>query len=180
MELQNISNWQLLGTRFQQAMLKNPVIFRINSFFERISIVFSILFGMPYSLSINLLFVIALWIIFVLDGGNIIRSFFHLSNHLAFGFSGGFTIILAQMKILLGIVNGAGTLIFSRESWWARTIAIIIAILAIAFFHVASKLYTKYLEEKRKKEEEHEAHIARQEEIRYVKGKRKGEKLAAE
>lgn len=180
MELQNVTNWQLLGTRFQQAMLKNPIVAGIDQALKNLDFLFLILFGMHYSLSMTLLFVMALWFIIAFDGRNVLKSYFLLSGNASLGISVGIAIIMAQTRALSGFVNSVGTLIFSRETWWARTIAIIIVVLAIIAFHIASKLYTKYLEQKRKKEEEHEAHVARQEEITYTRAKKRGEKAVEE
>ncbi len=47
--------WDYLGNEWKTIFLKNPVVAAFDSFFTQISIVFEVLFGVPYELSFALL-----------------------------------------------------------------------------------------------------------------------------
>lgn len=175
---QNATEWQMIGQRFQQALLKNPVIVAIDSFFTKLSIVFIILFGMPYSLSITLLFVMVMWLIVAIDLGNIISSYSTFSGLASYGISFAFAVIFAQLKIFEIIVNFVGTLIFTREAGWARALIILVTLLVLIFIDQISRYLGKYLKKRKEAEEKAETLVSGKEIQATAKGLREGEKLA--
>jgi hypothetical protein len=175
-QYRNITEWQLLGKRFQEAMLRNPVISWIDWFFTKISFIFRILFGMPYSLSITLLCVIALWFVFWVDVGNLVKSYSFLSNSSSLGISAAFAIVLAQFKVFANIVNFVGTLIWAREAAWQRVLLVGAVILFVVLLHFISKISSKYFEERKEKKEREEFHELKEKEERREKGRKRGEK----
>jgi len=164
-QYRNITEWQMLGVRFREAMLKNPVISGIDWFFTKISFIFRILFGMPYSLSITLLCVIALWFVFWVDAGNLIKSYSFLSNSSSLGISAALAIVLAQFKVFANIVNFAGTLIWAREAAWQRVLLVGAVIFFFVLLHFISGIGSKYFKERKEEKEE-----------RREKGRKRGEK----
>jgi hypothetical protein len=169
-KLKNQTEWQYLGIRFQESLMKNPVIAGIDSFCKKISIVFSILFGMPYSLSITLLFVMAMWFIVFMDLGNIIHSHSAFSGTASYGISLAFAIMFSQLQIFRFIVDYTGTLIYSKEEWWARTLLILAVILLIIVVDRLSRLVAKYLKGLKKLREEAKTKVAQKATQEFAKG----------
>ena len=58
-----ISKWDYLGREWQTIFLKNKYVAIVDNFFKKNPKVFFILFGTPYSLSLTLLLIIALWLV---------------------------------------------------------------------------------------------------------------------
>src|SRR3989344_4436262 len=56
--------WDYLGAEWKTILLKNSIVSKIDGFFKVISPVFTILFAMPYEMSLVLLCIIILWLIF--------------------------------------------------------------------------------------------------------------------
>lgn len=176
-QLKNQSTWTYLGQRFQTSLLQNPVIAGIDGFFTKISIVFSVLFGMPYSLSITLLFVMALWFLVFVDGGNIIKNYSMFSALTSYGISFAFAVIFAQLKIFEVIVNFTGTLVFAQEAWWARVLLILVVILVLFFADQVSRYVGKYLKKKKEAKEKAETLAAGKEIQATAKGMEKGREI---
>jgi len=177
-KLKNVTEWQYLGQRFQVSLLKNPVIAGIDSFCQKISVVFSVLFGMPYSLSITLLFVMALWLIVFVDGGNILSSYSPFSAFTSYGIMLGAAVVFGWIGIFEIIVNFVGTLIYAREAWWARTLLIFAVILLFIFADQLSRYLGKYLQKGKGAKEKAETFIAGKEIQEFAKGLEKGRAIA--
>jgi predicted PurR-regulated permease PerM len=176
-KLKNQTEWQYLGIRIQESLMKNSFIAWMDSSFKSISIVFNILFGMPYSLSITLLFVIALWLIVFIDGGNIIHSHSALSSGASYGISFAFALVFSQLKVFENIVNFAGTLVFAREAWWARMLLVFVIILVLIVLDQGGRYLAKYLKKKKEAKEKAESTAAGREIQATAKGLREGEKF---
>jgi len=56
--------WDYLGKEWPKLMLRNDVVLKLDGFFSKFSLVFSILFGAPYSMSLVLFFIVFLWLFF--------------------------------------------------------------------------------------------------------------------
>lgn len=177
-QLKNQSAWAYLGQRFQVSLMKNPVIVGIDSFCQKISIVFRILFGMDYSLSVTLLFVIALWLLVFLDLGNILSSYSPFSSSASYGISLGIAIVFSQIQIFKIIVNFTGTLIYAREAGWARALLIFAVILLLIFADQLSRYLGKYLKKVRAAKEKEESFTAGKEIQEFAKGLEKGRAIA--
>jgi uncharacterized RDD family membrane protein YckC len=160
-KLKEQSYWQYLGVRFQESLMKNPVIALIDGFFTKISFVSLILFGMPYSLSLTLLFVIFLWFYFLMLFYSIFSTFSGFSEQTFLGIDAFICIILAQMQIFRKIVEGIGWLLFARKGWvWSVSMTIIVILAFILIYKFSGNIW-KWLkgakarrEEMKKKSEE--------------------------
>lgn len=176
--LRNQTKWQLLGERWKESLLKNPVINQINGFFERpyVSIIFRVLFGMPWSISITLVFVMALWFLVFVNVGNIISGYSTFSTRVSYAISLLITIIIAQIQVLRVIVEFVGNLIYSREAWWARTILIFVVILILIALQILSKYFGVYLQQMKESKEKETARVAGKKVEKFQKGFEEGEK----
>ncbi len=152
--------WDYLREEWAKIFLKNKYIAAADSFFSKISFFFRILFGMDYSFSILLAAVIILWLWIVINLSLIIESYGILKGWQAYAAGVAIGIVLSQAKIIIGIVNFAGKIIFSAEYWHVRAIIIVIAVFIISFVQVLVNSLSKYIKEMKKKKLEHEAEIA--------------------
>ncbi|MEM2933008.1 MAG: hypothetical protein QW622_02265 [Candidatus Pacearchaeota archaeon] len=178
-KLKNVTEWQLIGERFKEMLLKNSFISGMNSFMERpyVSIIFRILFGMPYELSITLLFVVVLWLIIFIDLGNIFSSYSTFSGLASYGISFAIAVIFAQVQIFKIIVNFVGTLIFARETWLARVLLVISVIFILLFTDQISRYVADYLQKRKEAKEKEEAKTAEKEVKEFARGMEAGREI---
>jgi len=148
--------WDYLGREWKTILLKNKAIAGVNSFFEKISIVFVILFGVPYEISFVLFGIIFLWILFLTAFYDIFRGTFIVD---IFGKIGTFllslilVIGLAQLGFFNSLAIFIGRLIFSPEGKWARFLIFIGFCIVVFIFSYLSKFLGKYLKAKRELDE---------------------------
>jgi hypothetical protein len=142
--------WESLGKNWKDMLMENSVVRGIDSFFQKIDPLFSILFGVEYSLSLSLLFTILLWMYtFFLFNGILGNSLF--SKWVSLAISLGVTIGIAQLKLFQISTNFIIGIFFGEQPWWAKVIIGIgiFAILAILF--VLVKNFGKQFAASRKK-----------------------------
>ena len=169
-EFLNETKWDYLGKEWKNILLKNKVIALIDSFFKKISIVFRALFGMPYSLSMTLFFVIILWLFVFIFIGNLFSKSGIVKTFPAYLIGLAPAVIISQLQILNKIVVATGTFIVSREAKWARIVLTVVAILVLILLFAISKTLSKYLEKQRKVGKEKEAEHAQEKIVRFEKG----------
>jgi hypothetical protein len=146
-----VSNWQVIEQNLKTSLLSNPTINSINSFFTSIGIVFRILFGQDYSLSLVLFITIILWVFFVISFNRIFKNFMPFSKGISFIISILLTIILAQIQILDGISNFIISRIFNL-SWWIQIIIIFIIVVALIVILSLLKRFNIQSAKRREKE----------------------------
>ena len=152
--------WDYLGQEWKKIFLKNPVISALDSFFTNISIVFRILFGVPYSMSLVLLGVIFLWVVIAFDAGRIISAYNLLKGWMAYVGWALLAIVLAQVKVFEYIILFLGRLAFAPSHWMART-AIILGLISGFFVYEAfMSLLNKYLIDMKAAAKKHSAEFA--------------------
>lgn len=145
--------WEYLGKEWKKILLENKFVSTMNSFLTKISIVFVIFFGEPYSLSFVLLGVIILWFYFFLKFSEILTDYSSFSSTTSMVIGFALTMVLAQFKILKKIIEFFGWLIFWKESnIWRFVIVLVIFLLMIGLYYLSS-----YLGERHKKQKEEEA-----------------------
>ncbi len=153
-QMQNVTQWQLIGERFKLSLLRNPIIDGIDAAFTKISWLFSFLFGMPYSLSVTLLMAIALWVwIFLIASGFLYKSF-RLSSSASYGITFVVCILLSLFHVWENSINAMGTVIFAQEAWWLRIVLIFMFIGFLYLLMYLSKLAGQELEKRKKAAEE--------------------------
>lgn len=142
--------WDYLGKEWKEIFLTSKIVSSIDSFLTKINIVFVVLFGESYSLSLTLFLVISLWFFFFFKFSEIFTDWTSFSSTTAMVIGLCFTIILAQFQILRKIVEFFGWLVFSQESnIWRFLIMLIIFLVMIGLYYLSS-----YFGDLHKKKEE--------------------------
>ncbi len=170
MKNQTFSKWDDIGREWKVMLLQNKVFAALNSFFTKYSVVFSVLFKLPYSLSITLFFVVILWIFFAFQSGRVIQKLFEINDFLAFLLGICIAVILAQINLLIGIVKLAGWFFFVEKAWWWYIISGIIILVAGFIIGWFFELGNKLLEERLKRLKEAATAVS-QEQIQKFTGK---------
>lgn len=152
--------WDYLGNEWKSIFLKNPVVASFDSFFTKISIVFEVLFGVPYSLSLVLVGILFLWIFIFINLVPIINATGFFSKSLSYLVSFGLCIILAQFKTFEVIAILLGRLVFSPEYVWTRLIFLFILFLSFGLIAYLDRKLSRYIRLKRKLARERSAEIS--------------------
>lgn len=125
--------WEYIGEQWKGFFLGNSITRGIDSFFRAINVVFVVLFGHSYSLSLMMLLVFMLWLATFLS---LPKYFFFIgSNGLRWLAALGATVIIAQLQIFNYISAGLYKLILFRTGtgWALGMFALILVLLAIYF-----------------------------------------------
>lgn len=128
--------WQELRKRWQEILKKNKYVAFIDGIFQKGNIVFVVLFGRDYSLSLTLFFLIILWFYFLSQFNKIFSTFSTFSSSTSFVIALGMTIILAQIKFFDWFSQLIFKFLFYREEeWgWLWTVIIFVCIILIGMF----------------------------------------------
>jgi hypothetical protein len=150
--------WKVLSERWKEYLLKNPIVSKLDEFFKKGNIVFVILFGRDYSLSLTLIFLIVLWFYFFSQFGKIIGTFSTFSSGTSLVISLGMTIILAQVKFFDWASEMIFKFIFYREGAWGWLwslifigVVILVAMALGQFFTSLKKSVLKFKDEEYRK-----------------------------
>lgn len=146
----------------------------IDSFLTKISIVFQVLFGEPYSRSLILLSVIILWGLIAVKVAEIIRGWGIVQGNVSYIIGIACSVILAQLQLLKRPVVFVFNFISSLASWWYKAGLIAIIIIAIVLVYYFLTDLSKFLKEKRKKQKEEKAETTQKEMKKVTKGLEKG------
>ncbi|MBI2124233.1 hypothetical protein HYT92_00420 [Candidatus Pacearchaeota archaeon] len=156
--------WDYLAREWKNIFLKNKFVSATDSFFTKISIVFRILFGMEYSMSLVLLIVIILWFYFLINLLQMHRYFSIFSGWVNYIISFGLVIIMAQVKVLEKIAQFFVWLILGIiSSWWFSLIITAVLIVVLVILYKFNKSFAKQTaaNRKRMKIEEEERKLER-------------------
>jgi hypothetical protein len=157
------NKWQYLGEVWQEMLLKNPVVAKIDEIFRKGNTVFVVLFGRDYALSLTLIFLIILWFYFWGQFNKIIGTFSTFSSGTSMVISLGMTIILAQMRFFDWASEIIFKLVFFREGVWGWIWAIGGFLVVILVAMIFGNFFTSFRSIARKKREEWERMSERQE-----------------
>tara|TARA_Y100000034_G_scaffold114872_1_gene151423 strand:- start:683 stop:1414 length:732 start_codon:yes stop_codon:yes gene_type:complete len=148
---------EYLSREWGKIILKNKVIAAIDSFFTKISPVFRILFGEPYSFSLRLLLIIIFWSVILFVLFKQMQTFSGLSSSTSFGVAFLVNVIIAQTKVFSRILDFFIWLLFGEKPWWMKILilaAVIVGLIVIYYlikkFGVVWKKAKKQTEEKTK------------------------------
>jgi hypothetical protein len=153
------SKWDYLSKEWKTVLLKNKYISAVDSFLQKISYIFVILFGQPYSLSLTLLLVIIFWLCFFFVFSVIFKNYSSFSPPIAYIISLILVVIAAQLKLWEKQATFFLWLIFGDKPWWFSVIIIILlaAIFFLLFTYI--KKFGKQISANRKKMKELEARL---------------------
>lgn len=161
--------WDYLGNEWKNIFLKNQYVAAFDSFFTEISIVFQIVFGIPYSLSFLFLGVLILWIFIYFNLLKIMSVLEFSTGSNSFSLSGGISylgsalicVIFAQFQVFEGIVKLLGRLVVSPEYVWTRLIVLFVIFLGFGVFTYLDRKLAAYLRLKRKAAKERSAEVSK-------------------
>jgi len=172
---QTFSKWDYLAREWRATLLKNKYIASADSFFTKYSIVFNIIFNMPYSLSITLFVIFLLWIFVAFESGRWLQKLLGIKEAiLALLIGAGVSIILAHIGILLFIVKVLGILVYAKDKWWWNLIMIVVIILFFVALALFGEQFAKWLDEREKKKMEKKTEQKQKETIAFAEGLEKG------
>jgi len=151
--------WNYIEQEIQKALLQNSFVNAINSFLQKISFIFVILFAEPYSLSMTLLMIIALWFYFLIVFNNIFKLYASLSKWVSRAVSLLAVIILAQLKFFEAQINFLTWFGFGNKPWWVKVIiwAVVVGLLILIMWLI--KTFGVKIFENRKKMKEEENRV---------------------
>jgi hypothetical protein len=161
--------WDYLQKEWKTILLSNPVFAKIDGVFTKVSFLFVLLFGEPYSISLILLLVIILWLVFAFLIKNILKSTidFNLFVDYAIGF--GVAIIFAQIGLFRVLVNSFLTLVFAQNLWFGRLmISLVFTGVILGLFYLQN-LFKKYMKEIKKASERDKEKFNRKKLDKYIK-----------
>ena len=99
--------------------------------------IFTILFGDPYAISLTFLIILILWVFIGLKAGQLLEALGILKRAGATVAGFVFTILLAQTTLLRTLAKLCLDIILSSANWWMRLITVIFF---VVFFFVLSYL----------------------------------------
>ena len=151
------TKWDYLGEKWKDAFLKNKFVSVVDSFFQKINFVFIVLFGENYSFSLTLFFIVILWFSFFFKLDEVFADYSTFSPSVSMAISFGLTIIIAQLKFFMKIVEFFSWLVLSPEAWWIRLIIfIVIAFVMVLLYKFSSQIGKSFKENSEKTKEEME------------------------
>jgi hypothetical protein len=152
------AKWEYLGEWWQGFLLKNKAIAFMDNLFTKGNIVFVVLFGRDYALSLTLLFLIFLWVYFLSQFDKILSTFSTFGSGTSFVIALGMTIILAQMKFFDWFSEVLFKLVFYQEGvygwiWVVGSIifAILVGMILSRFFSSLKRAILKWKDESYRK-----------------------------
>ena len=171
----NPQKWGEVLESWKQGFLQNELIAGINSFFTSINILFLILFGTDYSMSLFMFFVIVFWIFFLVQIAGALRMTSIFSKGISMIIAVGLTIVLAQLNLYSALSNFLfnNSFILNAKPWVGALVYVGIIILLV-FLGTVNKLVEKKLEKNRELLEEEKAKLNRNVLDTYVSGIKKG------
>ncbi|MBD3252435.1 hypothetical protein GF386_01760 [Candidatus Pacearchaeota archaeon] len=147
---------EYLRQQWEKIIENNLVMSAVHNTFQEIDIVFVVLFGMHYEISLTLFFVILLWIIIALKMPDIIKSLTKLSTLPSFAIAMGIPIILAQIQVLRYFAELLVKFLFYQEAALARFFAAIVIFLVIIIIYALEEQIAEYLKQKEEQKEKEE------------------------
>jgi len=146
------ARWDYLKQEWKAVLLKNKLISIIDSFFKKISPVFTVLFNYPYDLlSPTLWIIIILWIFFFLSIAILLRDYSSFSATISYPIGIVFAIVLAHLKVLETLANSLIWITAGDKPWWLRLTLWILIFAAIIAIYYVERMYGKIISENRKK-----------------------------
>ena len=143
------TKWDYLGKEWQKVFLQNKVVSSIDRVFQKISIVFEIIFAHPYSLSLTLLCIVLLWFYFFLKFSEILVDYSAFSSGTSNLIAIGLTMLVAHLNILFKVIQFFGWLIFTQEASWMRWLIFLAIITFMIIFYKVSSIFGEVFKESR-------------------------------
>lgn len=166
----NLNNWQSLADAFKQKLLSSQFVSPIDKFFQAISPVFQVLFGLPYSFSLKFLFITIIWIYLLFQFKKVLNFTIFSKKGVCWLISIGLLILFAQTGILSAISGFLSGLVMAPKTPWIGILIFIGIIVAMVLLGGGLTLMTRFSKKARKALAEAEADVNRNILDSYVKG----------
>jgi len=153
-KLTSTSSWDYLSEEWKTILLGNSVIKGIDSFLQGVNVVFFVLFGIDYSLSLKFFLVVILWFYVLFRFNNLFKDVTLFSKGVSFVISAGLVIVMSHMGIIEAPVDGIMWLFFSQKTWWMKLIIAVVVIVVLVVIAVLLKKFGFHYKENKKKMEE--------------------------
>jgi len=145
--------WEYLGTEWKNILMNNIVVKAIDSFFQKLNVVFLVVFGVEYSLSVAFFLTVVLWVLLFLTFHNILGNAI-FSKLVSSVISFALVILIAQTKLFRFPVNWIIGLFFGEKPWWLKLIIGVVIFAIIAIIFILIKNFGKQLAANKKKVKE--------------------------
>ncbi len=162
-----------LAEQWKKMLLKNRFVSSADEFFNEWSIISKILFGVPYTFSLKMFFIVVLWLSIFLGLPKIISYIEIFDNISSWLISLLIVTILAQFQFFRVIIEFLDKLLISPENQWVRLILGIVIFFIMVLIYYLESACGKYLEQIKEERKKDEAEQAREEMISMNKGMRK-------
>jgi len=128
--------WGKLGEQWGEFLINKTFVGGINSAFKKGDIVFVVLTGSHYSLSVLTLFGVMLWFFFFMSFSNILINFSRFNAWTSFIIGLALSIVIAQFKVYAKISVFMVKLVFSTSGLWGIVsfVFLIILYFAVMFY----------------------------------------------
>ncbi len=155
-EFTEADKWNFLGDQWKEILLKSKVISGLDVFFTKINLLFVILFGMDWSLSMQMYFSFLLWIALVYSllkikvfSNNKVGRFLYILSVF-------FIIPLTQIYEYVGKFAVAAVFYNSSTTWKLISFILLTSLFMalIGLFGIVGSYYKKFKESREKKQEQ--------------------------
>jgi hypothetical protein len=167
-------NWGEILASWKEGILNNPFIEAIDLFLTKINVLFLILFGVNYSWSLFMFFVIYFWVFLLIRIIKALNMTSIFSKGISTLIAIGLTLILAQIGLYSAISQGVVALIHKPEKPWLGFLVFILIIIATIFLSIVEKLVEEKLKKNRESLEKEKERLNRNVLDTYVSGIKKG------
>ncbi len=167
-EIAEEKKWEYTSEQWKETLLKSKAISALDNYFKKINLVFLILFGQDYSLSLTLFAVILLWVFFLAIFEKTIKRFSTFSVSVSGIIALILTIIFAQFKIYNFLASIILKILFFKEGVWRIVSIVIFALIWLMLLIFSERLiwsigrrFQKTREEKEKWDEKFQRQLFR-------------------
>lgn len=164
------SDENYLSNKLKEFLLQNSFISKMDSFFSRYSLIFRILFGVPYEFSLAMLFILIFFIAVFFGLPKIVSYIEIFDNFSKWVVSLLIAIILAQVQFFRVIAEFFERLFFAPENGLIRIVLFIIIILIIILIYILESYLGSYLKKLKEGEDKDKTKSAGKELVNLSKG----------
>jgi hypothetical protein len=140
--------WDYLGDGWQKLLLKNKFIAKVDKFLSNFSLVFSILFAKPYSISLLLFGVIFLWMFFLFNFVDLLEASGFFKGGYKWGGGILISVILAQVGFFETLIVFFGNIAFAPKYSLTRFFILLIFVGALILIRYGDQKLAIYLKKK--------------------------------
>lgn len=136
--------WSFLSGEWKEFFLKNPAIQKVDSALQQLNSIFVVLFARDYSLSLEMLIVLMLWVFTLLS----IPGYFYFIEQQPLRWLAGLagTVIIAHLQVFNYLTTVAIKVIFYRTAWYWSLITFVVLIGMIVGYLYLNRYISGYLQ----------------------------------